>query len=87
MEPLKRWLEPSIVTRWLLLLVGGITWANHLENRTDECVRAMSRHEEAIKQLQADRAAVRERLVGLEHDSKAVLQSIEELKEIMKRHP
>lgn len=87
MPPIKRWIEPSVVTRWVLLLLGGITWAIQLEHKADDCLRAISRQEGAIAQLQADRAETRERLVGLEHDTKAVLSNLEELKTLMKREP
>jgi hypothetical protein len=73
----------GIVTAFVM----GVAWGVRLEYRTEEMDRANVRQDTSIKELQMERADMRERAIGMEIDMKYVKTGVEEIKAILKSKP
>jgi hypothetical protein len=71
----------------LFAFVAGVAWGVRLEYRTEEIDRANVRQEVSIKELQMERADMRERAIGMERDLQYVKGGVEEIKAILKAAP
>lgn len=83
--PWRKWIEPAVVTRWALILIGGITWLLQLQFKSERCIEINAGQEAAINQLRIDRTDARERLIGLERDMKNMAAGIDEIKALIKQ--
>jgi hypothetical protein len=73
----------GIVTAFVM----GVAWGVRLEYRTEEMDRANVRQDTSIKELQMERADMRERAIGMEIDMKYVKTGVEEIKAILISKP
>jgi hypothetical protein len=71
----------------IFAFVAGVAWGVRLEYRTEEIDRVNVRQDTSIKELQAERADMRERAIGMEIDMKYVKSGVEEIKAILKAKP